>query len=614
MHKLLLNCLPPTDVKWASPALSILKGFMEANGFKTEVHYWNISLHDFLKEYSNNSALFDNEEFLPIFPFLNYIACDCEDDNLRNKITHHYWAIFPFLINDNTSTFVDFFKENATCLEILIKKQLENLHINECLLFGVSAKLFQLIPANVITKIVKSVSPNIKTVIGGIGTKEEAIAIMDNFPWYDFAIWGEGEYPLLGLYESVLSKDWNNLLNVPNLIFRDGTDLKISVSTKKYFLDLNDSILPDYSDFFIQNNISKNESILIPIEGSRGCHWRKCKFCFLNDGYKYRQKNVNNIIQEIKKNIELYGIKNCLFLDNDIIGNNMDNFVCFLDSLIDLRRTHEDLKISGAEIITKHINSHVIKKMILAGIHRVQVGYESTSDVLLQKISKKNSFASNLLFIKWAKYYGIGVHGLNVLRGLLEETDENIMEATDNLHFLRFFKIEQNISGLAIGSSSRYFKEINQNNKLEEWSVNQYADLLPNTYFNEKDRFKLFFYTNKAYNNLWCLFEEINKHYYNNLYEYSIIENMEIISYIEMYNGTVINEIEFNNIVHWNVLKICNDEVKSITEILLELKKNNIDILKDELVAIIIDLKKSFLLFANIDFSEVVSVINTNKF
>jgi hypothetical protein len=43
MEKLILNCLPITTVNWSSPAMSILKAFMEQHGYHTKVHYWNIS-------------------------------------------------------------------------------------------------------------------------------------------------------------------------------------------------------------------------------------------------------------------------------------------------------------------------------------------------------------------------------------------------------------------------------------------------------------------------------------------------------------------------------------------------------------------------------------------
>lgn len=77
--------------------------------------------------------------------------------------------------------------------------------------------------------------------------------------------------------------------------------------------------------------------------------------------------------------------------------------------------------------------------MALAGFESVQIGYESPSNNLLEKIHKKNTFASNLFFIKWANELGIRINGANVLRNLLEETTDDIKESIDNLYFLRFY-------------------------------------------------------------------------------------------------------------------------------------------------------------------------------
>lgn len=48
---------------------------------------------------------------------------------------------------------------------------------------------------------IKEKSPSAVIVVGGIGTKEAAIAYLQNFAQFDIAMWGEGEIPLLHLTE-----------------------------------------------------------------------------------------------------------------------------------------------------------------------------------------------------------------------------------------------------------------------------------------------------------------------------------------------------------------------------------------------------------------------------
>ena len=71
-------------------------------------------------------------------------------------------------------------------------------------------------------------------------------------------------------------------------------------------------------------------SCVIPIERSRGCHWNRCKFCYLNRGYKYRLKSTEKLYEEIVYMIENYGVYEFEFLDNDFIGTDLQQFETLL--------------------------------------------------------------------------------------------------------------------------------------------------------------------------------------------------------------------------------------------------------------------------------------------
>ncbi|MDR2057511.1 MAG: radical SAM protein [Dysgonamonadaceae bacterium] len=614
MNTLILNCLPPVNIDWPSPPLSILKSFLTNNGYEgIKVFYWNIFLDNYNKDFLKIDHPINND-YINILFFLNYIAIQNNDKEAFDRVKYVYRSFAPQLINEDTF-FDQHLKQSALKLHELIVSELNNLDIHNCKLFGVSAKLFQLIPANVICELVKKLNPSTTILIGGIGTKDEALAIMRNFTFYDLAIWGEGEYSLCQLYQNVLDKKDENNKDIPFLIYREGESLKMSASREKKFFDLNSSIVPDYSDFFVQNR--KNiKDIRLPIEGSRGCHWQKCKFCFLNDGYRYRVKNNQRIIDELNMLMNTYSIKKFLFLDNDMVGRNIKVFEEFLDKLICLKNVHEDFEILLSEIISKGLSYNIIKKMSLAGFSHVQIGYESPSDSLLRKISKKNTVASNLLFIKWATHFSITIGGLNILRGLLEETDDDIKESIDNLHFYRFYlknkNIDLNVSNLAIGYPSRYFKEIEAEHKLDNWTENPIVYMLPKTYFEQKDRFTLFAFVGNKINNMWTYFELIEKHYLDNEYKYILIQDEGRIFYRELYNGKKIKEIEFDKPIYWEILKICNYEVVSLQEIIKMLNKRNFIIEEAELIPIILELKSEYFLYTNYDYSEILSIINTD--
>lgn len=98
-------------------------------------------------------------------------------------------------------------------------------------------------------------------------------------------------------------------------------------------------------------------------------------------------------------------------------------------------------------------------------------------------------------FIKWALQFGINLSGINILRNLLEEDDDGIKEGINNLFYMRFIlsskKFHHNISFLSVSTSSRYFKFLESNKLLDNWSSNT-SSLLSEKIINKKDKYILY--------------------------------------------------------------------------------------------------------------------------
>ncbi|MDR1552377.1 MAG: radical SAM protein [Prevotellaceae bacterium] len=605
--KILFNWVPPAACERPSPSGSILKSFLQKHEIIMDIKYWNLTFMNFQNEFIGSNINYIEDFSITLLPFLNYISIYSNDKESYNNIKYKILSIRPQW-NNMGKIFIDKqMSDYAYKLDEIIESEIKKIDIARYLLFGVSSKLSQWIPANIICKKIKNQYPQLPIIIGGFGTKDEAIAIMNNFGFYDYAIWGEGEYPLLELYHSIQEDDKRE---IPYLVYRDiEKNPCVFSSKKKQFLNMNENVYPDFDDFF-QQNLKENAKVSLPIEGSRGCHWNQCRFCYLNDGYQYRVKNTDSKIQELKYQIKKHNISSFVFLDNDVIGKSIENFNIFLDKLIELREEHEKFVIELAEIVTKGINYEIIKKMALAGFQHVQIGYESPSNELLKKIHKKNTFASNLFFIKWARHFSIHIGGLNVLIGLLEETTENIMESIDNLHYMRFYLqknyFNHNISQLAITKSSRYYKEIKDLNK---WNIHLFSGLLPNNYIDKDDLFNVFQFIESQQNLLWYHFIKVEKHYSTNLYEYDIIRYSNTIYYREFYNKSLINEIEFDDSLYWDILSLLNYKVLSINDIQNHLQIDN----NSKLYVVIDSLFDEGLVYKTEDYSEIVSLINTDK-
>lgn len=619
-NKIILNWMPPAMIELPSPAMSILKRYLENHGLDVEIIYWNLLLHDLQKDFIWNPhhTLNDKES---LYLFYNYIAIKRKDKSVQNHIKIILQSIKPQYRNISPDFYDNHMQEYADKFETEVKRKLTSCDFTSVLLWGMSVNLYQWICSSIIGEMLKATAPKVPIAVGGIGTKEAAHAYMESFPQFNFALWGEGENPLY-LLAYTLQNKLENYNTLPNLFYREEDRIRQSPVSNRLFIDLSDSsVRPDFTEYFTQlQQMPWKDEIqpALPIESSRGCHWNRCHFCYLNMGYKYRTKPTQTVITELEEDMKLHNIYKFQFVDNDVIGKDLDSYENLLDKLIELKDEYPEFTIILAEIVTKGIHERIIKKMSLAGYIHVQIGYESLSDNLLKRIEKKNSFASNLLFIKFADLFNIHVGGANIIRNLLEETDNDISECIENLHFLRFLLkkngFHHNHTVLGISHASRYYKNIIQNpGAAFNWKKETDNFLLiPKNYlFNNDKENHIIELIKKEYNILWDYFANLEKHYIQNSYEYNLIrKNKYTINYIEYYNGEEINKIEFNqDSIEWKILQLCNSEVKSISN-LQKVFEHTSD--KNDLIEILNALKEESLIYYNKDYSEIITIIHTH--
>lgn len=618
--KFLFNYAPPALLNMPAAAFSVLKSYLEAHGIGCKIYYWNFRLAklqmDFLWQ-TDGRVLGDEANNLLLF--FNYISIRMSDKSTYNKIKCHLIGMKPQFVGREDTLFDNHMKRYADLLEKEIDECIDEIYNPDIKYYGFSANLYQWLVSVIIAARLKNKHPECVIILGGMGTKNAAIKYLKMFAQFDFALWGEGENSLLSLVEH-LEHGNCDLESVSNLVYRENDKVVVSENRKVVFANLNlPETHPDYSDFFVQrkdfSKIIELEKCIITIEASRGCHWNRCHFCYLNTGYKNRSKNVEVLINEIKSNIDNFHSYTFSFLDNDIINNDYERFNNFLDQLFLLKREHPEFKIEMAEIITKGICASCIKKMSLAGFECVQIGYESASNNLLRKIDKKNTFASNALFIKFAVQYKISTSGLNIITGLLEETEEDIMEAISSLYYLRFYlnyaSCRHTMTRLTISNTSRYYKKIDFSSN---WLRRDMFDrFLPISFLKFDEELDIIDAFNLKSNPLWNNFIQVEDFYLRNSYSYELITYGNSILFKEYFNNTSINEIEFGqDSLEWFVLNKTNENVKSYNElkidILNEVKDEFMDV---EIINLIEDLKSEGIIYASEDYSEIVSLINT---
>ncbi|MBU8892866.1 MAG: radical SAM protein [Bacteroidales bacterium] len=607
--KILLNCLPPADINSPSISLSILKKFMVINGFDTEIKYWNFLL-SLMSDYVETE---DTE--IRILPFLSILNDRDNNTKGNNRIISLLQKLDPKYKTNNPEYYSEFLQTKKEEIFEIIHREIAKIDFNEILLFGISAKYNQWIPGMILAEEIKKIIPKVKIVVGGFGSEKEAQEAMKTCAYFDFVTWGEGEYPLLELSEQI-KKENPDFNSVPRLMYRQTKEIKQSSTNKSNYLDFENYIFPDYDDFIRSYPQAENtDQISIPLNTIRSCYWRKCKFCDFNQGYKLRTRSPECIVNEIDHITREYGITTFSFVDSDTFGSK-EHFEKLLDLIIELKYKHEEDYIFWAEIIPNTtFNAQIMEKMAIAGFKNIFIGYDALSGTLLRKMNKSNSFSDNLFIVKHSIKNGI-TPTANVIKHVPEETENDVQECINNLHYLRFFYNNSIVSfshiyvNLVLSSTTKYYSEMSDDDR-NKYNSDDLTYLLPDYFSNSKDRFRLFRYEKDVPDNdkEWLKLAEIEEYYKSNKFSYKIQENCGIFYYTEYCNETEIENIVFGEPEYGCILKFLDYKVLTLVELQIDMKKVYPDITEGRLKEMLLILKKAYLIYFNVDYSNIVSVI-----
>jgi radical SAM superfamily enzyme YgiQ (UPF0313 family) len=619
--KVLLNCLPPTSIYMPSIGCEILnKHITDNNNIISEVVYWNYLFKD------NNSKdvnLYRVENDLNlILPFIA-ILTEYSDLEVRKRILFKMQEVNPSLKTLGKDYYSNKLEEQTKNIYKVINNELDKHLTEDVAIFGISAKFDSWIPGIVLAREVKKRRPDVKCVLGGIEEENAANILFEYYDVFDFIIWGEGEIPLSSLIEKLKAKD-ESYSGIPRLLYRSSYT---EIASAKYVIDkstdfLNLSNYPEinFDSYFKYAKDIDKKQIQLPIEISRACRWNKCNFCALSWGNLYRTRNFAKVINQIREHYLKYNTPRFFFVDNDIVGKNINQFEEFLDKLVELS---SELGVDfdfHADILHLKFNKRIIKKLSLGGFKSVQIGYEGVSDSMLKKLNKSTTFADNLLFVKFAQKYDIELTITGLIIGIPGEQEEDVYESTDNLHFLRFFlgnkmkELTHNFSNLVLFYETRFWKKLSPPER-KKFNINTLNNFFPTDFVkNEHVSYSLFGqWGNPPYMSKWNSFKQVSEYYEKHEFRYYLIEDKGIINYIEYRGDIKIDSLTFDQPEYWEVLKLANDEVISMKELYNKISIKYPDFNEERLKEIVDELKSSYLLYSSKDYSKLISIIDTER-
>ena len=283
---------------------------------------------------------------------------------------------------------------------------------------------------------------------GGANCEGDAgAALMEYFHHFDYVFTGEADEILAPICARLLQEG-----RIPDGELPHGvvSPTKLTAPPADINRDLDDLPLPDFSDYYRERDALFPEdkwSLIITVEGSRGCWWaakHPCKFCGLNGStaHTYREKSTERLADELAYLSTEYPGAQCYFTDNVLSMRHQKA----LPEALAKREAYQKTGWNGERGLKlfSEIKSPVPEEDVLrlssAGFFWVQAGIESFSDEMLGLMRKGVSAIRQVETLKHCS-----AHDMQVLWYLLLGTpgETDAMVAKENQVIEKIMHLEK---------------------------------------------------------------------------------------------------------------------------------------------------------------------------
>jgi radical SAM superfamily enzyme YgiQ (UPF0313 family) len=238
----------------------------------------------------------------------------------------------------------------------------------------------QVVPALALSHWMRSVRPSCKIVWGGqwvthVLDRSQSLAAL--FDVVDGMVVGEGEVPLASILScEIRQAGWDD---VPNVFRRAGAEvvapLRVVQSTH-----LNHLPTPDFAGIPLDRF---DYPYTLPLQTSRGCFWKRCRFCsYVTLDPVYKCRDVEQVVDDIELLIARYPLQEVAFTDAVM---EPERFVAISHEIL---RRGIHIRWRGFGRFDRRFFSQDFAAMADAGLRFIIWGMESGSDSVLRSMKK----------------------------------------------------------------------------------------------------------------------------------------------------------------------------------------------------------------------------------
>jgi len=226
---------------------------------------------------------------------------------------------------------------------------------------------------------------------------------------FDYIFMGEAEVSLLEFVQNYINSSLNSK--------------KIIISSQVKDLDVLPIPQRDFVSDVLVYHRKLNDKRCLGIIGSRGCPFN-CAFCDKAiTGNRIRYRSISNIVDEIKQLIDKYGVHEFEFFD-DMFTIKKSRLQEFYDKT---KNWGVSYRCNGR---SDNLDPKIYELLKLSGCSHIAFGLETGSQMLLDKMNKKNTVENNYRAIKLARDNNLITMGYFIL-GFPGETYDTIAETMD---------------------------------------------------------------------------------------------------------------------------------------------------------------------------------------
>ncbi|MEI6046507.1 MAG: magnesium-protoporphyrin IX monomethyl ester anaerobic oxidative cyclase [Chloroflexota bacterium] len=273
-------------------------------------------------------------------------------------------------------------------------------------------------------KLAKSVNPKIITIMGGIHPTFMYAEVLNEAPWIDYIVRGEGEEIIVNLMKSLdAGTVVEDRVGIKGIAFLENG--KVMATPAHPPIDNLDTLTPDWSILGWEKYIYRPLNVRVAVPNfARGCPFT-CRFCSQWKFWrKYRTSSPKKFVDEIEILVKQHKVGFFILADEEPTINKK-KFMALCQELIDRKLdVHWGINTRVTDILRDADQLAFYRQ---AGLIHVSLGTEAAAQLKLDRFRKQTTIEQNKRAINLLKQNGM-VAEAQFIMGMDNETQETIEE------------------------------------------------------------------------------------------------------------------------------------------------------------------------------------------